>query len=596
MLRRLLLELIALTMIFFSTNISYANDLGGSVDSFVHGVAIQLSLSNLGGSNQYYHMYNTTGAPLDSATPESLVSLPVSFPTLAQRTYRLDNFGATLEPGEPTLGGRMKKTIWASYTAPANRKAVLDTLGSSFVDTALAVYTGPDVKHLKLVAFNDNFTLNGVVRKQSLVQFDAVKGTTYHIQIGGIGGAEGTIFLSAGFLAPGGGLSAHIVEPTDAFQGAGQSYVCRIGGLFGTPQCPQPAFVVVNSSAASMTVTGTTTLGSGITPPATMTLPPKSARLAAFTFSNGYDVTTPRTVSGAFKFTGTASGKTVGAAAIPALALIVNGSPAATTLSLATGRRAGAGLLNQPAGFLATLKNTGGAAAKGCSVRPGTTGQATQAIVQWSSFDPRTKTLGAPNKPFDLAPGATANLAILVADQTSHQADLDFPPLFEIGCVNTDTVPINHGNVFDASTFLRVNPLVIDASVTSPATGTLNVPAGGKAIFTVAAKIVDGDAAPLTVTPVYQRPFSDSDPNTFFSVGVCPAGTTDAACMASSSDSLTVSGAKGTTVSFKVVVKAPPKDPGYDPAQRRVALEFTQSPASDVPGMVAATSIAVRRK
>jgi hypothetical protein len=63
---------------------------------------------------------------------------------------------ATKETGEPdhaaNSGG---KSVWWTWTAPANARVTLDTIGSSF-DTLLAVYTGNPVSNLALVATNDD--------------------------------------------------------------------------------------------------------------------------------------------------------------------------------------------------------------------------------------------------------------------------------------------------------------------------------------------------------------------------------------------------------------------------------------------------------
>src|SRR5262245_52493047 len=59
------------------------------------------------------------------------------------------NVGATLEPGEldpSSLGGR---SVWWTWTAPADGAVTISTAGSSF-DTLLAVYTGNSIGNLRL--------------------------------------------------------------------------------------------------------------------------------------------------------------------------------------------------------------------------------------------------------------------------------------------------------------------------------------------------------------------------------------------------------------------------------------------------------------
>jgi hypothetical protein len=101
--------------------------------------------------------------------------------------------GATtgVETGEPTQGVAMTRTMWIAWTAPVSASVVMDTFGSSY-NTTLAAYTGTAVNALTTVAFN-NDAAGGL---QSQIMFNAVAGTTYNIQVGGITGAgSGSIVL-----------------------------------------------------------------------------------------------------------------------------------------------------------------------------------------------------------------------------------------------------------------------------------------------------------------------------------------------------------------------------------------------------------------
>ena len=98
------------------------------------------------------------------------------------------NLGATLEPGEldPSfLGGR---SVWWSWTAPADGAVTITTAGSSF-DTLLAVYTGDTLSNLTFVTFNDRET------NTSIVTFNVVAGTVYQISVDGAIGTAGNIVL-----------------------------------------------------------------------------------------------------------------------------------------------------------------------------------------------------------------------------------------------------------------------------------------------------------------------------------------------------------------------------------------------------------------
>ncbi|HMN72381.1 MAG TPA: S8 family serine peptidase [Rhodoblastus sp.] len=96
----------------------------------------------------------------------------------------LDVWGSTgngsREAGEPAHGNG--PSSWWKWTAPTSQRVALSTLGSNF-DTVLAVYKGPSVGALTRVAFNNNAD---ATEKSSVVEFNAVAGTTYRIAVGGV--------------------------------------------------------------------------------------------------------------------------------------------------------------------------------------------------------------------------------------------------------------------------------------------------------------------------------------------------------------------------------------------------------------------------
>lgn len=102
------------------------------------------------------------------------------------------NVGATTEAGEPNHAGIAGgKSIWYSWTAPANGTARFETTGSA-IDTLLAVYTGSAVNALTAKASNDD---NGAATT-SLLSFAATAGTLYRIAIDGKAGAAGALKLA----------------------------------------------------------------------------------------------------------------------------------------------------------------------------------------------------------------------------------------------------------------------------------------------------------------------------------------------------------------------------------------------------------------
>lgn len=93
------------------------------------------------------------------------------------------SLGASVEADEPYHGGDIGgKSVWWSWTAPANGNASITTAGSNF-DTLLGVYTGNAVNALALVAGNDDVD-PGIIR-HSEVTFAATAGTEYQIAVDG---------------------------------------------------------------------------------------------------------------------------------------------------------------------------------------------------------------------------------------------------------------------------------------------------------------------------------------------------------------------------------------------------------------------------
>jgi hypothetical protein len=108
------------------------------------------------------------------------------------------NVSATKEAGEPNHAGNSGgKSVWWTWTAPANGLMRVTTDGSAF-DTLLAVYTGSSVSGLTLVASDDD-SGEGFA---SAVTFAATAGTTYQIAVDGYIGASGAIQLNLYPLAP----------------------------------------------------------------------------------------------------------------------------------------------------------------------------------------------------------------------------------------------------------------------------------------------------------------------------------------------------------------------------------------------------------
>lgn len=117
----------------------------------------------------------------------------------SRATVNGHNVGSEAEPGEPVIpdpsyanpDNRPPPTsVWWKWTAPASGTVTLDTYGSEIYST-LAVFTGDNFANLTRVAYENTVArdpLNGLNRDRNgtaFLDFNAVKGTTYHIQVAG---------------------------------------------------------------------------------------------------------------------------------------------------------------------------------------------------------------------------------------------------------------------------------------------------------------------------------------------------------------------------------------------------------------------------
>ena len=94
-------------------------------------------------------------------------------------TVRNSNVNATTESGEPSHAGRLSRSLWWTWTAPAAGLVQLDTRGS-LGDTQLAVYTGENLSTLTRLTDNDNESAGFLTSRTT---FNAVTGATYHFAV-----------------------------------------------------------------------------------------------------------------------------------------------------------------------------------------------------------------------------------------------------------------------------------------------------------------------------------------------------------------------------------------------------------------------------
>lgn len=513
-------------------------------------------------------------------------------------TYFMPNYGATTEPGEPSFNGKMKKTIWGELTPEKNSRVVIYTFGSDF-DTALAVHTGNKVNKLKKVTFNDNFkvpglnsySLPGLSNKQSLVQFDANKGTRYSVQLGSKTGDEGDFFASVFVFPKTGGLSAFLAEVAGNPLWGGRDFNCGFGTTEPLP-CEDATFLLHNSTDKTLKVFASSDLGPGVTAPGPIKLKPGKAALVTFTFEAGFDKTTVRTVAGNFMFEAKKGSTVISRAGTRAVVVVKNAAASPDVLQATRiTPTVQSNWTNSANDFTVTLKNTGSAAAKGCHARADRYEYLRAIWQRLKSGKPK----GDPNTPFNIPAGKSQTFRLTAGSMEYRDADPQYPAHIVIDCATTQSAPLNLMNSFDFSASGNWKTATLATGILSPGGDTLKVPGGGQSSFKTSAKST-GTNGTIVVRPIYARPFTDTA-DTLYSATVCQLKKKNGSCMAPPTSSVQYDTKKNVTRYFKAFVDAPANDPGFSATERRVFLEFlNKRPAGVADGFseitVAAESIA----
>lgn len=132
--------------------------------------------------------YTTNDIPSNDDFSNSAVLV-----TTSNITASATNIVATLEPGEPKIGGNSGgHSVWWNWTAPSDGIVTINTKGST-CKTLLGVYTGSSLGSLTQVAVNNGGGTD------SQVSFPAAAGTKYQIAVDGANGAVGVVDLNLSF-------------------------------------------------------------------------------------------------------------------------------------------------------------------------------------------------------------------------------------------------------------------------------------------------------------------------------------------------------------------------------------------------------------
>jgi hypothetical protein len=163
-------------------------------------------------------------------------------------TNSVDTSNATKEAGEPNHAGNAGgKSVWYSFTAPANGVLTLDTEGSTF-DTLLAVYLGSTVSSLTPVGSDDD-AYPGAPGGFSYLNQVVHSNLTYHIAIDGYGGASGIASLTYSFVP------TNLVRLNTTVAGSGTVQLATINNLGGQSIQPSNSIDVAVDTKVVLTPT-----------------------------------------------------------------------------------------------------------------------------------------------------------------------------------------------------------------------------------------------------------------------------------------------------------------------------------------------------
>ena len=159
-------------------------------------------------------------APSATIRP-SAVPLNDLFPGMAVPSPEFEDMAdtrdATLEPDEQQPCAGIGNTVWYHFTPDEDMVVQAHTFGSDF-DTALAVYTGPDVSSLGLVGCVDDS--RGTLLSELVLRLSATE--TYYFQVGGYRGNSGalTFQMEGPLVPPANDLFPGTSFPAPGFEGA----------------------------------------------------------------------------------------------------------------------------------------------------------------------------------------------------------------------------------------------------------------------------------------------------------------------------------------------------------------------------------------
>jgi hypothetical protein len=174
-------------------------------------------------------------------------------------------------------------------------------------------------------------------------------------------------------------------------------------------------------------------------------------------------------------------------------------------------------------------------------------------------------------------------------------ADPTFGAPIVFDCANTRPAETGLGDRFDFTALGFYHPAEVRVAKTAPAGDVLNVPKSGNAVFRVSV-VNTSPKAQLRALALYSAPFEEGSDKQF-KVTICRTATDNGACLAPASSEVSYTADKNSKSFFKVFVRAPATNPGFDPSRRRVFFKLWQinAPEGSFDAVVGAESVAVKR-
>jgi Subtilase family len=496
------------------------------------------------------------------------------------------SLGATKENGEPAMitdGGGTNAggaSIWYSWTSQLDGEVQVSTAGSSY-DTMLRIYTGTALNALTSIASNDDAdNANGVLT--ALVSFTAVKGTTYAITVDGFNGASGnvTLAISASGAAANdnfasataisgamGSVTSHSAnstaesgEPAHGGQTAGQS-------IWFDWTAPSNGDFVFNTDGSDFDTVMAAYTGSAVN--ALTQVASNDNQGAASTSAAG-----TASSAGASQITFTATSGTVyhiaidgksGASGLVNLSWVASGTalPNLVTAVLPYARSVQVG--KQATAFMTVIN--AGAAGTNCSISlvPG----AFQGGFSYQTTNASNVAIGSPNTPIDIAGSNTIQNFVFAVTPSAiiSQQELGIQAKCDEGTASSVTTGVN-SFILSSANAVPADMLMI--GLTSPAGGTISIPGPSGASAAAIATLALGGNASLTLSA------DDGGKGLPLVLFVCETDPVTGLCLASPTQTVTISSVNGESRTFAVFANATGDIP-FLPGTNRLFVRFKDS-------------------